>query len=200
MDRPPTHDFAALKQFTDRVGPIYGTEDWCMFLYALAKMHAPLHVLELGFGVGTCALWLAQALRENGRGHIVSIDDGRDWSQVLANNGDAFGAEERIPVFNDYVNFLRERFGLTEQLSHLSLSMPPLPQVDQPLDMLFSDFMHGPNDIMQVLGNYLGCMAPSSSIFIDSDMTERKRRAQNSTAWIKIQPHDLRPYPRTVFH
>src|SRR4051812_26704551 len=98
MPMPPTHDFAALKQFTDRVGPIYGTEDWCMFLYALAKMHAPLNVLELGFGVGTCALWLAQALRENGSGQVVSIDDGRDWSKVLANNGEAFSAEERIPV------------------------------------------------------------------------------------------------------
>jgi hypothetical protein len=30
-------------------------------------------------------------------------------------------------------------------------------------------------------------------------MTEQKRRAQNSTAWIKIQPFDLRAYPRTVF-
>jgi hypothetical protein len=31
------------------------------------------------------------------------------------------------------------------------------------------------------------------------DMTEQKRRAQSSTAWIKIQALDLRAYPRTVF-
>ena len=245
------HPSADLKQFTDRVGPVYGTEDWCMFLYALAKMHAPLNVLELGFGTGACALWLAQALRENGRGQVVSIDDGRDWPKVLAGNADVFAPEEQIPVFTDYVSYLRTRFGLADQLSVLSLSMPPLPKVSQPIDMLFSDFMHGPNDILMVLGNYLGHMSPESSIFIDSastsfpsfamlellmpilnrgqlpqmlaeqvpaaqleatlqlvrnsrfdliHMTERKRRAQNSTAWIKVQPIDLRPYPRTVFH
>ena len=92
----PTHDIAELKRFTDRVGPIYGTEDWCMFLYALAKMHAPRHVLELGFGTGACALWLAQAVRENGVGHVYTVDDGRDWAQVLANNPGVFAPDEAL--------------------------------------------------------------------------------------------------------
>ena len=111
--------------------------------------------------------------------------------------------------------------------------------------------MHGPNDILRILGSYLGGMVPASSIFIDSaptsfpsyallellipqlnqgklpqmlvecipeaqretcaafvrnsrfdliHMTEQKRRAQNSTAWIMIQPINLRAYPKTVFH
>lgn len=244
-------DIAELKRFTDRVGPIYGTEDWCMFLYALAKMHAPRHVLELGFGTGACALWLAQAVRENGVGHVYTVDDGRDWAQVLANNPGVFAPDEALPAFADYVAHLRSRFGLAEHLTHIAHTMPPLPRMDQPVDMLFSDFSHGPNDILLILGTYLGGMAPASSIFIDSastsfpsyallellvpqlnqgklpqmllecvpeaqreatwklvrtsrfdliHMTENKRRAQNSTAWIKIQPVDLRAYPRTVFH
>jgi predicted O-methyltransferase YrrM len=247
----PIYNIAELKLFTDRVGRIYGTEDWCMFLYALAKMHAPRHVLELGFGVGACALWLAQAMRENGAGHVYTVDDGRDWAKVLSENEETFTADEKLAVFGDYFGYLRERFDLTKHLTHIAHSIPPFPRMDQPIDMLFSDFMHSPNDILQILGTYLGGMAASSSIFIDSastsfpsyallellipqlnqgrlpqmllecipeaqleatwkmvrasrfdliHVTEHKRRAQNSTAWIKIQPLDLRAYPRTVFH
>lgn len=245
------YDIADLKLFTDRVGHTYGTEDWCIFLYALAKMHAPRHVMELGAGVGACALWLAQAVRENGAGHVYTVDDGRDWSHVLAQNAGVFTEEEKFPAFADYLAYARARFGLTQYLTHIPCSMPPFPLIEQPIDLLFSDFMHGPNDILSILGAYLSAMAASSSIFIDSastsfpsyallellvpqlnqgrlpqmleacipeakletsrqfvrashfdliHMTECKRRAQNSTAWIKIQPVDLRAYPRTVFH
>ena len=31
-------------------------------------------------------------------------------------------------------------------------------------------------------------------------MVERKARVQNSTAWLKIEPADLRPYPAAPFH
>lgn len=248
---PAIYDIAELKRFTDRVGHVYGTEDWSIFMYALAKMHKPMQVLELGAGVGACSLWLAQAVKENGLGHVYTVDDGRDWQKVLSTNQDVFTAEEALPGFADYLNYLRERFGLVEQLTYIPCSMPPFPLLEQPIDMLFSDFMHGPNDIIQILGTYLSRMAQASSIFIDSastsfpsyamlellvpqlnqgrvpqmlmevvpqaqrdalvetvrsrrfdliHMTEQKRRAQNSTAWIKIQPHDLRAYPRTVFH
>lgn len=247
----PVYDIAELKLFTDRVGHVYGTEDWSIFMYALAKMHKPMRVLELGAGVGACSLWLAQAVKENGMGHVYTVDDGRDWEKVLATNQDVFTAEESLPGFADYLNHLRQRFGVAEQLTYIPHSMPPFPLLDQPIDMLFSDFMHGPNDIMQILGNYLSVMAQASSIFIDSastsfpsfamlellvpqlnqgrvpqmllesvpqaqreatvemvrsrrfnliHLTEQKRRAQNSTAWIKIEPHDMRAYPRTVFH
>jgi hypothetical protein len=248
---PPIHGIADLKLFTDRVGGIYGTEDWCVFLYALARMHKPLNMLELGFGVGACALWLAQAARENGAGHVYTVDDGRDWAKVRDGNAEVFTADEKLPAFADYVKYLRERFGVAEQLTHIAASMPPFPHLEKPIDLLFSDFMHGPNEILQVLGTYLAGMAPASSIFIDAastsfpsyallellvpqlnqgklprmlaefipeprieatrefvrlsrfdliHMTEQKRRVQNSTAWIKIQPHDMRAYPRTVFH
>lgn len=247
----PIYDISELKIFTDRVGRIYGTEDWCMFLYALAKMHAPVTILELGAGVGACALWLAQAAKENGTGHVYTADDGRDWPQTLANNDDTFTAAEKIPAFADYLQYLGRRFGLSEQLTHIATSMPPLPMPDSPIDLLFSDFRHGPTDILQILGTYLSRMSRACSIFIDSastsypsfatlellvpmlnqgklpqmlvenvpagqldatrafvqssrfdliHMTEQKRRVQNSTAWIKIQPLDLRAYPRTVFH
>lgn len=42
-----------LKVFSERLGPVYGTEDWPVFLYALVKMQAPLNVVELARGWGS---------------------------------------------------------------------------------------------------------------------------------------------------
>jgi len=130
-------------------------------------------------------------------------------------------------------------------------SMPPFPQTDDTLDLLFSDFMHDPNSLVDILSFYLPKMSPVSSIFMDSAPTsfpsycflelltqhlnqgkipqmllnkiadddkkrmyelvsnskftlthicEAKDRDQNSTAWFKIEPCDIRPYPKARFH
>jgi len=42
-----------LKVFSERLGPVYGTEVWPVFLYALVKMQAPLNVVELARGWGS---------------------------------------------------------------------------------------------------------------------------------------------------
>ena len=39
-----------------------------------------------------------------------------------------------------------------------------------------------------------------SSRYTLMHMVERKARVQNSTAWLKIEPVDLRPYPAAPFH
>ena len=51
--------------------------------------------------------------------------------------------------------------------------MADLPQMNRrlatrPIDLLFSDFRHGPSDVLAVLDHFLPRMAPRSSIFIDS--------------------------------
>ncbi len=121
------------------------------------------------------------------------------------------------------------------------------PFAGEPIDLLFSDFCHGPADVLAVLGQFLPRMAPASSILIDSastswpsyllleqlvaqrdrgqipvalqersrvdlgpvmknrrvvlvHLTEWKPRDQNSTAWLKIEPIDLLPQPRTQMH
>ncbi len=121
------------------------------------------------------------------------------------------------------------------------------PFAGAPIDLLFSDFRHGPADILSLLGHFLPRMAPASSILIDSaptswpsyllleqlvaqldrghipaalqehsrvdlgpvmknrrivlvHLTEWKPRDQNSTAWLKIEPVDLFPQPRTAMH
>lgn len=243
--------WAQLKAFSDRIGPVYGTEDWPLFLYALVKMQAPLNVVELGTGLGATALWVAQAMKEIGAGRIWTIDSGQDWPEILGHSPELFTPEQRTLDFAGYMAGLIERFGLEEQLEFIERAMPPYPAMGQKLDLLFSDFRHGPNDILAILGHFLPQMAASSSVFIDSASTsfpsyallellvtqlnagkvplmllattpadqqealreqvrgsrytlmhlvERKARLQNSTAWLKIEPVDLRPYPAAPFH
>ena len=57
-----------IKKFTDRVGPVYGTEDFGIYLYSVIKMIKPQNVVELGTGLGATMLWSAQALLENNTG------------------------------------------------------------------------------------------------------------------------------------
>jgi predicted O-methyltransferase YrrM len=243
--------FSRLKNFTDNIGPVYGTEDWCLWLYALVKMQRPNNVLELGTGLGACALWIALGLKENGVGKVFTVDDGRDWPTVVQNTPELFTPAQRAMDFSAYLASLQTEFGLEDWLQPVHGSMPPLPAFDQPIDLLFSDFSHGPNELLQILGQYLPGMSASSSVFLDSastsfasyamlellvqqlnagkiprmlltqvgaqrqgalweqvrtsrydliHMVERKARAQNSTAWLKIQPVDLRPYPAAPFH
>ena len=57
----------------------YGTENFCYFLYSLVKMEQPDTVIELGVGEGVSTCMMAQALKENGKGVVGGIDNGRDW-------------------------------------------------------------------------------------------------------------------------
>ena len=243
--------FTRLKAHTERIGPIYGTEDWSVFLYALVKMQAPQTAVELGTGLGATALWVAQAMKEVGAGKLWTIDSGQDWAGILGHSPELFTPRQRTLDFAGYMADLIAQFGLQQHLEFIARTMPPYPVLGQKLDLLFSDFRHGPNDILEILGHFLPGMADSSSVFIDSastsfpsyamlellvaqlnagklpamllratpvdqhealwqqvrssrytlmHMVERKARVQNSTAWLKIEPVDLRPYPAAPFH
>ncbi len=245
------YNIADLKIFSDRIGSIYGTEDWCLFLYSLVKMHKPKTILELGCGCAATTMWMAQAVKENEAGHIWTVDDGRDWQNVLEGNDNLFLGDEKIAAFPDYIAHLTQKFELEGFVSLISDKIPPFPSLEAKIDLLFSDFSHGANEIIKILGHYLPQMSECSSIFIDSastafpsyallemllpqlnqgkiprtllaaideksrkaalefvrnsqftlvHITEDKHRSQNSTAWLKIQPVDIRPYPRTNFH
>jgi hypothetical protein len=45
-------------------------------------MQSPLNVLEIGTGFGVTAYWMAQAMKENGDGHIWSVDNGEHWASI----------------------------------------------------------------------------------------------------------------------
>jgi predicted O-methyltransferase YrrM len=241
----------ALKLFTDRVAPIYGTEDWCVWLYGLVKMQRPKTIVELGTGTLATTLWLAQAVKENGAGHVWTVDHGQNWSSLLETHASAFEPEERRSAFGEYFKHVIGTFELEAQVTLVEKAMPPYPVLPDPIDMLVSDFSHGPNEILELLAAYLPHLADVGSVFIDSASTlyasygllemlvpmlnagkipamiwnnielahreptlewvrrhsfqivhlvEAKERAQNSTAWLRFWPADVRPWPMAPFH
>ena len=61
---------------------VYGKENFCYLIYSLIKMQKPETIIELGTGLGTTALMIAQALKENNKGKIWTVDNGKDWEET----------------------------------------------------------------------------------------------------------------------
>jgi cell division protein FtsB len=253
---------ADLLIFSDVTGGVFGTEDFCLFLYSLVRMHAPKTIVELGTGLGTSALWMALAAKRNGVGTVFTVDDldlfrkqpalveslARDLGRagfppIEASTPERYFAElSRVLDLGAHLAFVHRSMNLEDPQHFRSY-----PFASAPIDLLFSDFRHGPGDILSLLGHFLPRMAPASSILIDSastllpsyllleqavaqlnqghvpaalqeqcrvdlgpvmknrrivlvHLTEWKARDQNSTAWLKIEPIDLLPQPRTAMH
>lgn len=201
--------------------------------------------------MGASAFLMAQALKENGEGCLWTVDDGQHWPQVKAH------VDKLIPGAGgrSHAEFIQARiaqFELSRQLVFHRHGMPPFPAgPEAPLDLLFSDYRHDPDGLVELLAHYLPRMAPVSSIFLDSastflpsylllealirdlsagrvprallrghseavlarmwsiaqqsrftlvHLTERKDGPQNSMAWLKIEPLDLQPYPKTTMY
>ncbi|WP_437730008.1 class I SAM-dependent methyltransferase [Sorangium sp. So ce1335] len=251
---------ARLLLLSDVVGTVFGTEDFSLFLYSLVKMHAPRTVVELGTGLGASAFWMALAAKRNGVGHVWTVDDldlfesgeglletvveqlrRRQFASLEATTARQYFAEvSRLLGLQEHITFVHERMALDEA-GHFDR----YPFAGEPVDLLFSDFRHGPADILALLGHFLPRMSPASSILIDSaptawpsyllleqlvaqlnrghvpgmlqdrspvdlgpllrnrrvtlvHITETKARDQNGTAWLKLEPIDLQPHPRTT--
>ena len=161
----------ALLEYCRETGTTYGTEDFSVFLYSYVKMSKPDRVVELGTGVGTCALLIAQALKENGKGSLFSVDDGSHWDNLQHHpvierlRGGA--TIEAQPFFTR----LAKQLEVDAFVQFAKHHVPPLPSFELPLDLLFSDFDHSPDGILTLLRHYLPQMASVSSIFIDSAST-----------------------------
>jgi hypothetical protein len=243
----------------DVAGTVFGTEDFCLFLYSLVRMQAPRTIVELGTGLGASAFCMALAAKRNGVGHVWTVDDLElftSYDTLLASitthlekaefaSFEALTPEQYFRVvesvldIHSYITFIHKQINLDED-RHFDR----YPFSSESIDLLFSDFRHGPEDILAILGHFLPRMSPASSIFIDSaptawssyllleqlisqinkgqipralqqrcpidlqpllrnrrivlvHLTEWKKRDQNSTAWLKIEPIDLIPHPQT---
>lgn len=247
---------AKLLLLSDIAGPIFGTEDFGLFLYSLVRLHAPRTIVELGTGLGVSSFWMALAAKRNRVGHVWTVDDLSlfETSQILREiivrllpksqtpptPQHYFHEVSRLLQLEEYLTFVYERIDLEEE-RHFDR----YPFGNDAVDLLFSDFLCGPSEILALLGHFLPRMSPASSIFIDSasatwpcyllleqligqlnrgqvpealqdrsyvdlhqlmrdrrivltHITKFNKIDQNSTAWMKIEPVDIFPHPKTV--
>lgn len=177
---------ARLLLITDAVGTGFGTEDFSLFLYSMVRMHVPETVVDLGTGLGLSAFWMALAAKRNQIGHVWTVDDfelfdrkkalveasvaGINRSNVIAlENPTAEEYYSRISSLlglDPYLTFVKSKIDLNEK-GHFA----QYPFAGRPIDLLFSDFQHGGVSVLELLGHFLPCMAPASSIFIHSAST-----------------------------
>ena len=176
-----------LMVLADLLGPVFGTENICTFLYSLVKMQRPRSIVELGTGLGVSSFWMAFAAKQNSFGHVWTVDDFGIWAAedslmdtVCAGLREAgFGpitASTPSEYFDSLTTVLQLEDWLTVIHTRMDLEDPEhFDRYDfldkQPIDLLFSDFMHGPKDILALLAHFLPRMAAASSIFIDSAST-----------------------------
>ena len=160
--------FAQLKEYTDSIGSIYGTENTSLYLYSLAKILEPRLVVDLGTGLGSNFLWLGTALKENATGNLITVDHGEDWSNFVKIR-EQLGPYYRED-YKDFIYNLIDEFDLSEEVSYVKSKIQDF-NIDSEIDILVSDFAHGPYDIVSLLAKYLPKMAFCSHIFIDSAST-----------------------------
>jgi hypothetical protein len=183
--RDTTDRRADLLRLTDVIGEVFGTEDLCLLLFSLVRMHAPQVIVELGTGYGTSAFWMALAADLNDQGHVWTVDDlsqvdgyprllakkrsqlvGTVWENVPGTTGaECMEAIRKILRLGQRLTFMHRRMELADPSHFGGYDLPT------PVDLLFSDFNHGPSAILDVLGHFLPRMAAASSIFIDGAST-----------------------------
>jgi hypothetical protein len=154
------------------VAELYGTENFCHFLYSLIRMDRPAVVVELGCGAATTSLMAARALRENGFGRLWTIDSGADWSSELLRRPcqSALGPPESEESYAAFIERLFATFELSEtaHLVEMNLDGSTFFDPGSRIDMLFSDAT--PSNVqgcLSLLRYYLPRMSFFSSIFID---------------------------------
>jgi predicted O-methyltransferase YrrM len=184
---PAGVDYAALMRLREVLGPYYGSEDLCVLFYSLIKRERPEVVVELGTGLGICSLWMAQAVRENGVGHVYTIDDGRQFAamaEYLRQHADELEGLIGPADWASHGAYLHKLFAghapnITARAAELTLNSDAvlLPEAcdfcGKPIDLLFADFRHDPYAIMDILAFFLPRLSPCASIFIDSASTSR---------------------------
>lgn len=161
-------NFLNLKQFTDRIGPIYGTEDLGIYLYSIVKMLKPKNVIELGTGLGTTMLWISQALVENDEGYLNTFDDGSEWNHLKNARNEIGKYFKEDYLF--YIDNLIDSFKIRKKVKFHPIKIKDITS-ETPIDILFSDFSHGPTNVLQLLADFLPQMNNYSRIYIDSAST-----------------------------
>ena len=157
--------------YAQRIGPVFGSEKISILLYSLVRMRQPEHIIELGCGTGATAFCMAQALRENGHGKLLSVDNEQAWPQLAAKLPFQQMGMQPVSSMAAYIGRLTKQFGLSECLAYHKTELPPFPVPKDELDFLFVDYNHRPENVIKILATYLPIMSRSSIIAFDSAAT-----------------------------
>lgn len=174
-----------LHKLREVLGPIYGSENTSLLLYTIVKYNKPEVVLELGTGLGVSTLMIAQAIKENGRGIVITIDDDSHENEHFHNLDELVKGEEL--EFLKFKSTLKETLSLQNMAESLELSefirivktnMDFEGQIlnvtddwqlpGQKIDLVFSDFSHGPEECQKILLGLLPFLNYESELLIDS--------------------------------
>jgi hypothetical protein len=177
---------ALLMKLNEAAGLQFGTEQFSFFLYSVVRMQVPEVIVELGTGLGISAFWMALGAQANKSGHVWTVDDfqwfarrPRRANEIASKLREADVVSLESPTAEQFYSSISRRFELDEYLTFVkgTIELNEAGHFDRysfagrPIDLLFSDFKHGPLQVMRILGHFLPRMAPSSSIFIHSAST-----------------------------
>lgn len=157
--------------YARHIGPVFGSEKISFLLYSLVRMRQPEHIIELGCGTGATAFCMAEALRENACGRLLTVDNEQAWPEVSAKLPlEEMGLAPDVGM-GAYINGFATRFGVADFLTYHVTSLPPFPAPKSDLDFLFVDYNHRPENIVKILATYLPIMSRNSVIIFDSAAT-----------------------------
>ena len=148
---------------------VYGKENFCYLIYSLIKMQKPETIIELGTGLGTTALMIAQALKENNKGKIWTVDNGKDWEETKTS-----WIKTKFKTHEDYFNDVIKKFKLKKYIELLNIDLDNNLFIDtgRKIDLVFCDATDaGAMGCINLLKAYLPNMNTESSIFIDRAST-----------------------------
>ena len=136
-----------------RFGSAYNTEDSSLFFYALTKMKHYKRFVEFGTGLGCTSLAVASAMKENGVGKCITIDNGMEYVSQIGETYSEFinSMVEKIEIQNHFTL-------LNQEIGFRSISN---------VDCVFSDFDRSVNTIEKLMTWALSSINDYSSIFID---------------------------------
>ncbi len=127
---------------------VWDTQGYRLMLYLLVRKHRPEIVVETGVARGTSSSYILQAMRENGTGHLYSIDlpaetvavddePDRESHRFTLADGQTHQQYEVGYIVPD---FLRDRWTLTLEDSRTAL--PALMEKLGTIDFFYHDSLH----------------------------------------------------------
>ena len=167
-----------LVEFEEKYGEVYGSTNISKFLHYLILANNFNSVLELGSGLGFSTISMARALNKIDSGIIHTVDDSRDLDVGIKE----LLEEESCNCKQEFINKYSKRFNCNTSISYIDSTLDPLKTYSNHLlfsnllknsgkkkiDLFFSDFSHGPREIISLFFSVLPLMSSGGSILIDS--------------------------------